>query len=36
MSKLDQLIKEGKINKVKPSKKKLILNIIYYFSGTIL
>ena len=36
MSKLDQLIREGKINKVKPSKKKLILNIIYYFSGTIL
>lgn len=36
MSKLDQLIKEGKINKVKPSKKKLILNIVYYFSGTIL
>lgn len=36
MSKLDLLIKEGKVNKVKGSKKKIILNIIYYISGTIL
>lgn len=36
MSKLDLLIKEGKVNKIKESKKKIVLNTIYYISGTIL
>ena len=36
MSKLDLLIKEGKVNKIKESKKKKVLNTIYYISGTIL
>lgn len=36
MSKLDLLIKEGKVNKIKGSKKKIVLNTIYYISGTIL
>lgn len=36
MSKLDLLIKEGKVNKIKGSKKKIVLNTIYYISGTVL